>query len=163
MLRINIFIVLICLFVSCKKETSVPTTVATTPTTPKWQDEYPNNGILPDWTISTNNKNELVGTKWVLTKIINGFGTTIMYDTLNFVSNTKYYVGSDTSNSALYTLYSSQNNMTLTFKPLISVNYLHCSTDQLGVGFGSGNQIIGVEFVNLYDSNTKFKAWFTKI
>lgn len=146
----------------CKKDNPAPYVPPTSVVTTNWENQYTNGGTLPNWTNETQ-INELVGTTWVLTKIMNGFGSNIMQDTLHFVTNTKYYIGSDTTKSAYYTLYSSQNNMTLTFKPLIPVNNIHCSTDQLGVGFASGSQIIGVEFVNLYDTSTKFKAWFTKI
>jgi hypothetical protein len=146
----------------CKKNNPAPYVPPTSVDTTNWQNQYTNGGTLPNWTSGTQT-NDLVGTTWLLTKIMNGFGTTIMYDTLHFVTNIKYYIGSDTTNSASYTLYSAQNNMTLTFKPLMPVNYMHCSTDQLGLGFASGSQIIGVEFVNLYDTSTKFKAWFTKL
>jgi hypothetical protein len=152
---------LLFLFTGCKKDNPTPYIPPSEDTT-TYQNPYTNGGVLPNWTNGTQT-NDLVGTTWVLTKIMNGFGSTTMHDTIHFVSNNKYYVGSDTTNSALYTLYSAQNNMTLTFKPLIPVNYMHCSTDELGLGFANGSQIIGVKFVNLYDTNTNFKAWFTKI
>jgi len=160
-LWLGVIITVLLLFASCKKNNPQPTTVEPVTTQP-WENQYPNNGTLPTWTTSTSS-DDLVGTTWVLTKIINGFGTTYMSDTLHFVTSTKYYVGSDTTQSALYSLYASQNNMVLTFKPLIPVNYIHCSTDQLGVGFANGTQIIGVDFVNSYNTSTNFKAWFTKI
>ena len=149
------------IFFSCKKDNPVPI-ADTTPTPTTQTNPYTNGGTLPNWTSGTQT-NELVGTTWVLTKIINGFGTTIMNDTLHFVTSGKYYVGSDTTNSALYTLYSAQNTMTLTFKPLISVNHIFCSTNQLGPGFASGPLIIGVEFKDPYNTSNTFKAWFTKI
>ena len=104
-----------------------------------------------------------MNTNWVLTKIVAAFGTTTMNDTIHFISNNKYYVGSDTTNSGLYTLYTSQNNVTLTFKPFIPMNYIQCSTNQLGVGFSKGTNITGVEFVNLYNVTSTFKAWFVKV
>jgi len=161
-LLIGILTVVLLMFLcSCKKETPKPVAKPTTDTTTVI-DPYVNAGVLPDWTTGTQT-NKLVGTNWVLTKVINGFGTTVMHDTLHFVTYNKYYVGSDTTNSANYTLYSAQNTMTLTFEPLIPVNHIYCSTNQLGPGFESGPQIIGVEFKDPYNTGNTFKAWFTKI
>jgi hypothetical protein len=53
--------------------------------------------------------------------------------------------------------------MSLTFKPLISVNHIFCSTNELGLGFASGPQIIGVQFKDPYNTSNTFKAWFTKL
>jgi hypothetical protein len=150
-------------FVSCEKETITPAKQPEPIDTTKWQDQYTNGGTLPNWNVKPNTNNELVGTNWVLTKIVAGFGSITMNDTIHFIANNKYYVGSDTTNSGLYTLYTSQNNVTLTFKPFIPMNYTQCSTNQLGVGFSKGKNITGVEFVNLYNVTSTFKAWFVKI
>jgi hypothetical protein len=157
-----LLVVLLSFLASCKKETPKPI-VKTTKDSTVYVDPYSNGGVLPDWTSGNVDKNELVGTTWVLTKIMNGFGTTIMHDTLHFVTKNKYYVNSDTTNSASYTLYSAQNTMSLTFKPLISVNHIFCSTNELGLGFASGTQIIGVQFKDPYNTSNTFKAWFTKL
>jgi len=149
--------------VSCEKEIITPTKQPEPVDTTKWQDQYTDSGTLPNWTVNQNTNNELVNTNWVLTKIVAAFGTTTMNDTIHFISNNKYYVGSDTTNSGLYTLYTSQNNVTLTFKPFIPMNYTQCSTNQLGVGFSKGTNITGVEFVNLYNVTSTFKAWFVKV
>ena len=129
----------------------------------KWQDDYVNGGVIPTFGNNNTQSNELVGTTWVLTKIQTAFVTTILSDTLHFITNTKYYLNSDSTYKPTYGLYAAQNNVTLEFKPLVSMNYVQCSTNQLGVGFANGPQIIGVEFVNLYNTTTTFKAWFTKI
>ena len=157
-----LLVTLLFFIASCQKETPKPI-VKTTKGSTIYVDPYTNGGVLPDWTSGNVVKNELVGTTWVLTKIMNGFGTTIMHDTLHFVTNNKYYVNSDTTNSASYTLYSAQNTMSLTFKPLIPVNHIMCGTNDLGVGFANGPQIIGVQFKDPYNTSNTFKAWFTKL
>ena|ERR1035437_7714283 len=167
LIELSLIIVIIGLFSSCKKDPITPGNyqAGTLPVdTSHWQNGYGNGGVLPNWPNGGSNNNELVGTNWVLTKVMpNGFGATAKSDTIHFVTNTKYYVGSDTTNSALYTLYTSQNNVTLTFKPFLPMNYMQCSTNQLGVGFASGAYITGVDFVNLYNTVSSFKAWFKKI
>jgi hypothetical protein len=162
---LGVLTAVVCLFLlsGCKKDNPTPTPVAATTDTTKWQDQYGNGGTLPDWTGNTNNNNELVGTNWVLTQVMNGLGSTTMHDTLHFINNTEYYINSDSTHKAMYTLYTSQNNVTLTFKPFIPMNYTQCSTNELGPGFASGQYITGVKFVNLYNTVSTFKAWFTKI
>jgi len=162
LLNVIFFIIVILLLFSCEKEPITQTPTVEVETT-NWQDQYSSGGTVPDWTNSTNNNNELVGTNWVLTKILTGFGSTTMSDTLHFITNTQYYINSDSTNIALYSLYTSQNNVTLTFKPFIPMNYIQCSTNQLGVGFSNGQAIIVVDFVNLYNTVSTFRAWFTKI
>ena len=159
---LGVLVTLLFFITSCQKETPKPTKTKTKDST-VYVDPYTNGGVLPDWTGGNVDNNELVGTTWVLTKIINGFGTTIMHDTLHFVTNNKYYVNSDTTNSSSYTLYSAQNTMSLTFKPLIPVNHIMCGTNELGIGFASGSQIIGVQFKDTYNTSNTFKAWFTKL
>lgn len=158
----KIAILLFVIFVSCRKEPITPGNYVTTPApadTSHWYNAYTNGGTLPSWNNGASD-NELIGTTWILTKIVINYSTTIKNDTLHFLTNTKYRVGNDTAN---YLVYPSQNNVTLTFQPLIPVNYMQCSTNQLGLGFAQGQYITGVEFINPYNINTNFKAWFTKI
>jgi len=155
------------LFTSCKKEEITPGNYQAGQVPPHdtshWQNQYGNGGTVPTGTGTDTVNNELVGTTWVLTKVVINYASTVKHDTIHFITNTKYYVGSDTNLTALYTLYTSQNNVTLTFKPFIPMNYMQCSTNQLGVGFASGKYITGIEFVNQYNTVSNFKAWFTKI
>jgi hypothetical protein len=156
-------VILFVLFVSCKKEPITPGNyISTAPKvdTSHWYTAYVNGGVLPSWNNGTNSDNELVGTSWILTKVVINYSTTIKNDTLHFITNTKYRVGNDTAH---YSVYPSQNNVTLTFQPFLPMNYMQCSTNQLGVGFAQGQYITGVEFTNLYNVNSNFKAWFTKL
>lgn len=127
-----------------------------------WQSQFTNGGTIPTWTSQTYS-NELVGTKWVLWKVSVGAVTTLKNDTIRFVTNNKYQVNGNTNVNYNYTLYNSQNSVTLTFAPFQPMNYMLCSTNELGVGFASGQEITGVNFENEYNVNTSFKAWFHKI
>jgi len=130
--------------------------------TTTWQSQFTNGGTIPSWPSQTYS-NELVGTKWLLWKVSIGAVSTTKNDTIHFISNTKYQVNGVTNINYSYTLYASQNNVTLTFKPFQPMNYMLCSTNELGIGFANGPEITGVEFVNEYNVTSSFKAWFTKI
>lgn len=160
----NLAILLLALFISCKKETITPgnyTIQPAQPDTSHWSNAYSNGGTLPSWgNNGANSGNELVGTTWVLTKVVVNYASTIKNDTIHFITTLTYRIGNDTAH---YSLYPSQNNVTLTFQPFLPMNYMHCSTNELGVGFSNGQYITGVEFINLYNTNSSFKAWFTKI
>jgi len=91
LLCIGLFVIL-SLFASCNKEQITPGNykAGTLPVddTTTWQWQYGNGGTLPNW--GGNQGNDLVGTKWVLTKVMSGFATTYPNDTIAFVSNTNY-------------------------------------------------------------------------
>ena len=78
------------LFASCKKITpgSYSQNQPKPADTTTWEWKYTYKGVLPNWGGSTNN--ELVGTKWVLTKVVTAFATSYPNDTIQFVTNTQY-------------------------------------------------------------------------
>ncbi len=159
-------IILLLLLTGCTKEVITPGNYypkAELIDSSKWQDDYVNGGVIPTFGNNNIQSNELVGTTWVLTKILTNYGVTLLSDTLHFLSNGRYYVNSDSLTIAHYSLYQVQNYMTLEFKPLIPMNYMFCKTSNLGVGFANGQQIISVYFTNYYNTRPFFFAWFTKI
>ena len=108
----------------------------------------------------------IIGTNWILIKVKTGAGVTTTYsDTLHFINNTKYTVGSDTSNKYTYILQTVQNNVSLTFQPLKPINSMQCSTNQLGNGFAicPAGTVIFATFTDPYNTNSSFTAWFKKI
>lgn len=164
-----ILIIIFCLLqICCEKGEITPGSYTPTPTPEKIDSvetiPFVDGGTIPTFPSGFQQNNELVGTSWVLTEVKIDFGTsTMMDDTLHFLSNGWYYVNSDSTYKARYLLYNVQNNVTLTFQPFIPMNYIMCSTNELGDDFVSGGQIIGVNFVNQYNTVSSFKAWFTKI
>lgn len=124
------FVILLC---SCNKDTITPgnyTIMPAQPGTSHWYNAYTNGGTLPSWTNNgTNSGNELVGTTWILTKVVVNYASTIKNDTIHFITTLTYYIGNDTAH---YSLYPSQNNVTLTFQPFLPMNYMHCSTNVIG-------------------------------
>lgn len=120
---------------------------------------YNNGGILPTNTLTTNN--ELNGTNWVLTKVQIGLTVTNKNDTIHFINNNQYTVGSNTL-VLTYNLYSSGGNKTLTLYNFMPVNGYNCS-GILGLTFATYGQITGVEFKDLFNSTNRFNLWFNKI
>ena len=87
-ITIAILYFIITLFSSCKKEEYIlfveePEVVDTT----SWQSTYNNGGTLTGNPSQTNN---LVGTKWVLTKVVSAFSTEYPNDTITFTTNNDY-------------------------------------------------------------------------
>lgn len=127
-----------------------------------WQDQYGNGGTLPNWGSGNNQNNELVGTKWVLTKTVTSFATSFPNDTIRFVSNTEY-----TLNGGAVRLYRlsagvASTNKTLSlyfFQPFGGSHY----SGQVGYYFVSDGGITQAEFHNIQNTTQTILAWFTKI
>jgi len=166
MKKINIILILALLVFSCKKQDITPGNYKAVPPQKNttFVDPYKDGGVLPDW-VDSDVKNELCGSSWILTKVIVGLVSTTYNDTLNFITNNSYTLGNDTAVKYRYSLYSVQNNLTLTFQPLKPVNSLQCTTDQLGNGFSKGpsGTIFFATFKDPYNVNNHFVAWFKKI
>lgn len=152
--------------VSCKKEPITPGNyqAGTKPEqdTTSWIDGVVDGGTLPNWN-NGNQNNELVGTTWVLTKMVAGFTTTYPNDTIKFVSNSNY-----TLNNGSVRPYSLSNGTVSTNKTL-SLYYFapfggsHYS-GQVGYYFVSDGQINNAEFTDLQNSNaSKINAFFVKL
>jgi len=128
--------------------------------TTTWEWKYTNKGTIPNWGGSTNN--ELVGTKWVLTKVIINFASTTPNDTIDFVTNNQYRC----NNSAYrpYTLTSgvASTNKTLTLNYFFPFGGSHYS-GEVGYYFVSDSIINSCEFKNIQNTTSLVKAWFKRI
>src|ERR1700747_2557801 len=121
---------LVVLLTSCTKQPITPgnyTMVQPSQTTTTYT--YTNGGTVLTGTNTANN-NQLVGTNWVLTDVVFNYSHTIKNDTIHFVSNTKYTVGSDTT-KCNYSLYSSTGsfNSTLDIYQFNPINGLYLSAN----------------------------------
>lgn len=156
-----LFIILV--LCSCSKEPITPGNyqAGTTPVedTTSWQWQYNEGGVLPNW---NSQENELVGTKWVLTKIVTGFATTYPNDTLKFVSSTNYILNSNAARP--YNLSSSvaSTNKTLTLYYFYPFGGSHYS-GEVGQFFVSDGVINNSEFMNIQNTTSIVRAWFVKI
>jgi len=129
-----------------------------------WQWQYIDAGVIP--TGSGVIENELVGTSWLLFKVSSGFGVVTQYDdTLHFVTKTKYYANSDSTNLVTYILQKVQNNYSLTFQPLSVIRHSQASTTDLGVGFANVpvGTIIFANFTDPFSTTKNFTVWFKKL
>ena len=165
------FIILLCfglflflsLFASCSKEPITPGNyqVGTVPVedTSTWQWQYSDGGVLPNWNSQIN---DLVGTKWVLTKMVSGYSTTYPNDTIKFVSATNYILNSNAVRP--YNLSSSvaSTNKTLTLNYFYPFGGSHYS-GEVGQFFISDGVINNCEFKNIQNTTSTIRAWFVKI
>ncbi len=151
------------LFTSCKKEPITPGnyTAGTLPQedTTTWQWQYGNGGTLPTWGSQVN---ELIGTKWVLTKVISGFATTYPNDTIRFISNTNYTCNNNAPRPYQLSAGVASTNKTLTLNYFYPFGGSHYS-GEVGQFFVSDGVINNCEFMNIQNTTTTIKAWFVKI
>lgn len=167
LLIIIISILIGALLTSCSKDEITPGNYTAGTVTVgqqnNWQADYQDSGVLPTWGTNTSGtNNQLVGTTWVLTKVVSGFSTTFPNDTIRFVSNTNYTL----NNGAVrpYTLTSSAGttNKTLTlnfFQPFGGSHY----SGQVGFYFVTDGSIVNAEFHNIQNTTSTLRAWFTKL
>jgi hypothetical protein len=160
-----ISIILAFIFTSCSKEEITPGSYSAgipPPTvTPNWQNQYSNGGTLPNWGNVPSN-NELVGTTWVLTKVVTAFSTSYPNDTIRFVSNNNYTLNSGAVRPYQITAGVASTNKTLSlyhFQPFGGSHY----SGQVGYYFVSDNMISQAEFHNIQNSTNTVIAWFTRI
>lgn len=159
----QVLLILSLLLLSCEK---IPPTYTLNgvkvDSLPSWQNQYVNGGVLPNW--STNGKkNELVGTKWVLTYLQIGFSNPpLPIDTIYFVDNLNYTINGGAIRS--YKLYVgvSTSSKTLTLNnhyPFGSGNY----SGEVSSTFVLDGVILNSEFHNLNTPTTTIRASFKKI
>ncbi len=169
--KTSLIIMLICvltclLLASCSKDPITPGNYQ--PGTPdttsnsNWQDQYGNGGTLPNWGNGGVQNNELVGTKWVLTKTVTAFATSFPNDTIRFVSNTEYTLNNGAVRPYQLSAGVASTNKTLSlyfFQPFGGSHY----SGQVGYYFVSDGSIAQAEFHNIQNSTQTVMAWFTKI
>lgn len=158
MKKILILVSLTTIILSCEKQVGPYSQIPDPVDTTTWQDDYPYGGVLPGG--SNDLENSLMNTKWVLTKMMVGFSTTTLNDTIYFIDNTNYKINSDVAIKK-YSYYTSQNLVSLTFHNFIPINAMSCTTNGLGIGF---TVINGAQFTYDYNQNQPpVKLWFEKI
>lgn len=156
------------LFTSCKKESITPGNYTTQPApvdTSHWQNGYSNGGSTPTWG-TPNNTNPLFGTNWVLTDVYNNYAHIAKSDTIHFISNTKYTVGSDTT-KCLYSLTSTMGNGSISFYQFNPINGLYLSASNFNPNAFTSTPVGGTIFLNLKDNfastNNLYTSTFKKI
>lgn len=154
------------LFTSCKKEPIVPGNYQPNQTqvdTTNWQSQYGNGGTLPNWG-TPNNTNPTNGTNWVLIDVYYNYAHVTKSDTVHFVSNTQYTLGSDTTKYT-YSLYSTMGNGTITFNSFIPINGLYLSANNFNPSAFTSTPVGGTILLNLKDnlSSAIYTSTFKKI
>ena len=149
---------------SCKKEVTPgnytlgqPTTDTTT-----WQWQYTYGGVLPNWG-SGSITNELVSTKWVISRYNIGANTIYPNDTLHFFNNINYSINGVATPNRTYLIYS------LVGSPYKSLTLNDCSTlngsfsGDILPSFIFDNEINGVEFTNNFNNNNTVTVWLIRV
>jgi len=147
-------------FTSCKKiegnYQQIPDPVDTT----NWQDGYQDGGTLPGG--GTQTQNTLIGTKWVLVKVVSAFSTTYPNDTITFVSNNRYVLNQNAQRPYSISTITGSTNKSLTLYYFFPFGGSHYS-GQVGYYFVEDGVISNIEFTDLQNSTSKIRAWFIKI
>jgi hypothetical protein len=110
----SLVVILLLLFPSCQKEdikpyTEVPEEIVDTTA---WNSGYNNGGTLPNGG-GTTFQNNLIGTEWVITKVVTSFSTQYPNDTIRFVSNNKYTINNGAQKTYQLSLITNSNNISL--------------------------------------------------
>lgn len=155
-----LFVVIALLFTSCKKEEfialeEVPEETDTT----NWQDTYTYGGTL---TGNGGQSNPLVGTKWVLVKMVSAFSTEYPNDTIEFTTNNDYVLNQNAQRPYTLSSLPSSTNYELTLNYFMPFGGSHYSTN-VGYYFVDDGQINNAEFTNIQNTTSTIRAWFTKI
>jgi hypothetical protein len=159
-ITIAILYFIITLFSSCKKEEYIlfveePEVVDTT----SWQSTYNNGGTLTGNPSQTNN---LVGTKWVLTKVVSAFSTEYPNDTITFITNNDYVLNQNAQRPYTLSSLPSSTNYELTLSYFMPFGGSHYSGN-VGYYFVDDGEINNLEFTNIQNTSSTIRAWFTKI
>lgn len=166
-------IILLCcvLFIfSCKKDSTPNTTNTTTETiadTSSWEDAYLNGGVL------TNNPiykpdSDIVGTKWVVTKVITGFGSNVPYDTVFFETATRYRIALKGGNGFGAIRTYSYSPLPSTTNIELQMNFWttlggSIYTGQVGKLSVEDGIINNAEFIDNQNKSIHFFVWMKKI
>lgn len=165
MKKIIILIGIVLMISSCKKEPITPGNYQTTQApvdTSHWQNQYTNGGSTPNWSNGSTTQNPLFGTNWVLTDVYFNYAHQPKNDTIHFITNTKYTVGSDTTKFG-YSLYSTFGNGTIDLYQFNPINGLYLSANNFNPAVFASTPVNGTILLNLKDNfssgiyNTTFK------
>jgi hypothetical protein len=157
----TISILMVFLLASCAKEDFGQYDTVQEPINNNISDttSYVYGGTVPN---GNNASNDLIGTKWVLTKYVSAFATESPNDTIEFVSANRYTINGGAVRT--YQLSSSPNstNYQLSlyfFFPFGGSHY----TSQVGHYFIEDGEVNNVDFIDNQNINTTIKAWFVRI
>ena len=148
---------------SCKKETIEPNYIEVQDNivdTTAWNSDYSNGGTLP--TNTTTQNNDLVGTYWVLTKIITAFSTEYPNDTIYFVDDIHYTLNNGAVRNYQLSNLPASNNLSLTlyyFSPFGGSHY----SGQISQYYNTDGEMNNIEFEDIQNTSTINKAWLIKI
>ena len=151
-------------FTSCEKDPITPgnyTNSRPKQDTLHWQNQYNNGGTLPNWNSGSPTINELIGTSWILTKVISGFASSTPNDTIKFVDNTNYTINSGAVKPYQLTASVASTNKTLSLYYFYPFGGSHYS-GEVGETFVVDGVINMCEFKNIQNTTTTIKAWFIK-
>lgn len=164
LILVLLFTIILMLFSGCTKEPIGQYELAEPVVdTSHWQNDYSNGGTLPTWGTGSN-PNQIFGTNWVLTDVYTNYAHINKNDTVHFVSNTNYTVGSDTTKYTYY-LTSTMGNSTMQLNTFIPINGLTLSCTNFWGGVFTSTPIGGTIQLLLKDvfSSTTYTSTFQKI
>ena len=150
------------LITSCKKEPITPGNYqpnVTVVDTTQWQSQYGSGGTLPNWG-TPNNTNPLFGTNWILIDVYYNYAHIAKNDTVHFISNTRYTVGSDTTKFS-YDLYTTMGNGTIDLHNFNPINGLYLSANNFNPSTFTTTPIGGTILLNLKDNFTSTNNLYT--
>ena len=151
---------ILALATSCKKYEGpyeqVPETVDTT----SWQDGYTDGGVLPGG--GTQTQNTLVGTKWVIIKIVSAFSTVYPNDTINFVNAGNYILNQNAQRPYSYSQITGSTNKSLTLYYFYPFGGSHYS-GQISPYAVEDGEMNNIEFTDLQNNTSKIRVWLKKI
>ena len=124
-------------------------------------DNYSYEGTLDAWGPNFG-VNDLVGTKWRVTRVYNGFALTLLSDTIEFISGTEYKLNDLSPRTYTFSGITGSSNKSLSLNYFTTIggsNY----TGQVGGYFIEDGQINGAEFHDNQNVSLIFKVWMEKI
>jgi hypothetical protein len=146
---------------SCTKEEWEPRIEVEEPVdTVAWQTDYDNGGTLTN--TGNSQTNPLVGTKWVLTKMVSAFATEYPNDTITFVGNDEYTYNTSALRPYVLGIIPSSSNYELTFNYFAPFGGSHYSA-QVGYYFVDDGEMSNIEFTDVQNNTSSIRAWFIKI
>jgi len=150
------------IFTSCTKEYVEPkyVEVLEEPNTTNWNDDYGNGGTLPP--NGGQPVNDLIGTRWVLTKVVSAFATEFPNDTIDFVDGTHYTLNNGAVRNYQLSIITSSTNKDISLYYFALFGGSHYS-GQVGQYFVGDGEINNVEFEDIQNPSSTIRAWLIKI
>jgi hypothetical protein len=124
------------------------------------KDEYIDGGLITYGGSEPNNI--LVGTTWVITKVVSGLSTNSPNDTLRFISDNRYTLNQNAQRLYTYSQITGSTNKSITldsFYPFGGSNY----SSQISPYAVQDGELNNIEFTDLQNNTKIIKAWLKKI